>query len=258
MEKYNTDTAETKVCTVCKRELPKTKVYFQQNGKYLRSSCKSCEKKKKEKYYQKNKEKFIKDARKRRKKSQKIKEKQKAERINKLNLKGNWKEIDDYEQYLISDDGKVYSKHTEKMLAISTKDNGYKVANLWKNNKGTQIYIHRLVMLHFSEETPSETVNHIDGDKSNNHISNLEWATYVENNEHARKTGLWEQKKNNPKMSMPVEQRDMEGNLIKVYPSFRQAERETGVDATSIGHAVRKGWNYGGYQWFLKGQYENK
>lgn len=259
MNNYNTNKIDMKACTMCGETLPRTEVYFPKNGKYLRSSCKECEKKKNAVRYQKNREKRIEYARKKREIDKIKRERQKEERLKNLALKGNWREIEGFKQYLISDDGRVYSKITERMLSISTKDNGYQVVGLWKNNKGNSMYVHRLVLLHFGEGDPKETVNHIDGNKLNNHISNLEWATYGENNKHAIRTGLNTTKhKQNKKGSIPVEQRDLDGNLIKVYPSFRQAERETGVDATSIGHAVRKGWKYGGYQWFLEGEYDEK
>ena len=64
--------------------------------------------------------------------------------------KGNWKRVKDYEHYLVSDDGRVYSRTSRRLIAISTKNNGYKVVNLWKNNKGKSIYVLRLVVIHDS------------------------------------------------------------------------------------------------------------
>lgn len=169
---------------------------------------------------------------------------------NDITSKGNWKVIKYDSNYLISDDGRVYSLRTKKVLKPGEHTHGYLTISLWENNKPKQFYIHRLVLEHFSDEEPKETVNHIDGNKTNNHISNLEWSSYKDNNIHAFKTGLRKSNRNNKKMSISVEQRDLDGNLIKIYPSMRQAERETGVHAQNIGLAIRKGWEYGGFRWF--------
>ena len=163
-----------------------------------------------------------------------------------------WKEIKGFEDsYLISNHGRVYSLITRKQRKIQVrKPDGYNMVSLWKNNRGVNCYVHRLVLQHFSESPEDETVNHKDGNKSNNHISNLEWMSYAENNRHAVDTGLNSSKnKRNKKGSMPVSQFSLDGRLIKTYPSMRQAERETGVTATEIGHGIRKGWKYGGYIW---------
>ncbi len=57
-------------------------------------------------------------------------------------------------------------------------------------------YVHRLVMETFTENTLDKpTINHKDGDKGNNRLNNLEWATYAENHQHAYKIGLRTPKK---------------------------------------------------------------
>ena len=69
---------------------------------------------------------------------------------------------------------------------------GYHCISLIKNKSHKVYRIHRLVIEHFKEEAPSSEhqVNHIDGDKSNNCVDNLEWVTPKENTQHAIKTGL--------------------------------------------------------------------
>jgi hypothetical protein len=120
-----------------------------------------------------------------------------------------WKPIDGYEGYYeISSCGRV--KTVERKVynpgvlgdgcyrtvpEIIRKPNimkGYHCIALRKDNKVKVFRIHRLVIEHFAEKQPSKEhqVNHIDGDKSNNCIENLEWVTPLENTEHAFKTGL--------------------------------------------------------------------
>jgi hypothetical protein len=88
--------------------------------------------------------------------------------------------------------------HPCKQMTIKSKElkpyiakNGYYVVNLNKNGVAKTRYIHDLIASHFIGERPSRyTINHKDGNKLNNSISNLEYCTYSENNEHARRIGL--------------------------------------------------------------------
>jgi hypothetical protein len=69
--------------------------------------------------------------------------------------------------------------------------NGYKYVTLYANNVGKKLYIHRLVAeLYIPNPENKRTVNHIDGNKHNNALSNLEWNTDGENIKHAYDNGL--------------------------------------------------------------------
>lgn len=95
--------------------------------------------------------------------------------------------------YYISESGKVYSNRFNKykLLKQSCLPSGYKIITVTVKNKSYNYLVHRLVAKYFLKY-PKEnlTVNHIDGVKNNNHYSNLEWVTILENNRHARKIGL--------------------------------------------------------------------
>lgn len=77
------------------------------------------------------------------------------------------------------------------LLQTMNKQVQYKQVSLWKENKGTSYYVHRLVAEAFIPNPEGKPeVNHIDGNRQNNNISNLEWVTSGENSLHASKTGL--------------------------------------------------------------------
>jgi hypothetical protein len=79
----------------------------------------------------------------------------------------------------------------EKILKASISKTGYYVIDLKKNNQRKTFKIHRLIALHFIKKIQYKNfVNHIDGNKLNNEISNLEWCTIKENNIHAERIGL--------------------------------------------------------------------
>lgn len=117
-----------------------------------------------------------------------------------------WLPVKGYEElYEVSDTGEVRSvdrvlsvtNQKERLfkgrvlLQIMNKQVQYKQVSLWKENKGTSYYVHRLVAEAFIPNPESKPeVNHIDGNRQNNHISNLEWVTSGENSLHASKTGL--------------------------------------------------------------------
>lgn len=174
-----------------------------------------------------------------------------------------WKEVLGFEGlYEVSNHGNVRSvdrevNHNKGLQSLKGKPkkpslstSGYLKVCLYKDNKNHNKYIHRLVISAFSSDEEKETVNHIDGNKLNNHISNLEWATYKENNNHANSTGLnGTNHRRNRKGSIKVAQYDLDMNLVAIFPSMREAERKTGINATAIGHGIRKGWKYGGFIW---------
>jgi hypothetical protein len=92
------------------------------------------------------------------------------------------KPINNYSNYLIYDNGDVYNSMTGKMLKGSIGENGYKYYRLSKDGNKKMLYAHRLVAEHFIDNPQNlPVVNHIDGNKLNNNIDNLEWASYSKN-----------------------------------------------------------------------------
>lgn len=90
--------------------------------------------------------------------------------------------------YTIKEDGTVLNKDGSVKLPYKAAK-AYYCVSLYYNGKYTKHYVHRLIAETFIDGT-NETVNHKDGNKLNNHVANLEWMTYSENNKHARETGL--------------------------------------------------------------------
>ncbi|WP_202818652.1 NUMOD4 motif-containing HNH endonuclease [Clostridium botulinum] len=107
-----------------------------------------------------------------------------------------WKDIKGYEGlYQVSNLGRVKSLMTTQSrrsgILKSYNHSGYRRINLYKNGKGKKYYIHRLVAEVFIQNVNNyPEINHIDGNKSNNVIDNLEWCTSSQNQIHAFKIGL--------------------------------------------------------------------
>ena len=92
-------------------------------------------------------------------------------------------EIKGYENYLIYEDGKVYSKKRKKFLSPCPDKDGYLQVNLWKNGKSKSYRIHRLIGLHFIPNPNNfPCIDHIDMSKTNNNLNNLRWCSYSTNN----------------------------------------------------------------------------
>ena len=102
-----------------------------------------------------------------------------------------WKDVKGFENYLVSSLGNVKTINGKLKKVVYDSKNDYGYVELWKNNKGKKFRIHRLVAETFIPNTlGKEQVNHIDGDKKNNCISNLEWVTPKENIRHAIENDL--------------------------------------------------------------------
>lgn len=95
------------------------------------------------------------------------------------------KPIQNYENYFIFNDGSVLNSTTNKILSGSIGKNGYRYYRLSKNGKKKMFYAHRLVAEAFLKNPDNlPIVNHIDGNKLNNNVCNLEWTTYSSNTAH--------------------------------------------------------------------------
>jgi len=105
-----------------------------------------------------------------------------------------WKWIEGFETlYQVSNMGRVKSfcEKIERILSPCPTKKGYYMVYLHKEKQKTNICIHVLVARAFIPNPENKkTVNHIDGDKTNNRADNLEWNTQKENQNHAIKTGL--------------------------------------------------------------------
>ena len=100
--------------------------------------------------------------------------------------------------YTITDKGEVYSDITGLMKTRNKGNTEYQIINFMRNDGKKKTYrLHRLVLMAFKPIVNPEDmeVNHIDGNKKNNCLSNLEWCTSSENQIHAFKNGLQKPRK---------------------------------------------------------------
>jgi hypothetical protein len=107
-------------------------------------------------------------------------------------MKEEWKQIPGFKDYEASNLGNIRSWKKQskgKVLKPFISNCGYNLIHLLENNKRFTKAVHRIIILSFIGQSDL-TVNHIDGNKTNNKISNLEYCTMKENLIHAYKSGL--------------------------------------------------------------------
>lgn len=126
------------------------------------------------------------------------------------------RELSFNKNYLISNYGYIISRFTNKKLIGDINSCGYKRVLL---NDGKKYFIHRLVMLEFMpNEDNNLIINHIDGNKLNNRLDNLEWCTRSENDKHAFRLNL-----RTTINKRRVAQIDENNNTINIFNSIKDA-----------------------------------
>lgn len=142
-----------------------------------------------------------------------------------------WKQVKNYEMYEISSYGRVrknYQNEKSKILKFDVINGGYLRVTLSKDGKTKRFVVHRLVAQHFLDNPNNyPEINHIDNNRANNHLDNLEWCTPLMNAQHRDA-----QERHTP--CKKVYQFDKNGNLVGVYRSTREASRKTGYPKSCI------------------------
>ncbi len=158
-----------------------------------------------------------------------------------MNFNKHLKPIIDFPNYKVDAEGHVYNNKNRELKQFKNRD-GYFMVKLCRNGFEKQCSVHRLVASAFYDcHDHSLEVNHIDGNKENNFIGNLEWVTRSENIQHAYKHGLRknyltidDQRKgasiNGERSRRPV--RVIETGVI--YPSLRDCAEKIGGDVGAI------------------------
>ncbi|MEX0416814.1 NUMOD4 domain-containing protein [Bacillus sp. C30] len=151
-----------------------------------------------------------------------------------MNRGEHWKDMIGYEgDYKVSNSGDVFSVKSDKIMKPFQTKSGYLIVNLLKNKKRKNYRVHRLVAIHFLTNTDNKTdVNHINGNKKDNHIENLEWCTHSENIRHSWDMGLREKSREVSRKTVSkahlanrkkVAQYSLEGELVNVFDSVTDA-----------------------------------
>lgn len=152
--------------------------------------------------------------------------------------------------YYVQDDGKIFSERTNKILSVQLDKDGYeKVQMMSTDGKRHRYSVHRLVLENFNpiENMNEFQVNHIDGNKRNNNLSNLEWVTCSENQIHAHKIGLKNQsgEHNNASKLTEEQVKEIINMLLEHKYTYGQIAEKFGVSDETIGSIKRKErWKY--------------
>ena len=172
-----------------------------------------------------------------------------------------WKDINGYSGvYQVSNFGRVRSiDHLDcnkrnrikgRILKPGLKSNGYfQVALSDSTGKSKNYYVHKLVMETFVGECPKDCeINHIDENKTNNNVSNLEYVSHRININHG--TNLWRRSQKHRKA---IQQFSKDGIYMAEFPSTIDAEKETGIWHNNISKVCKgKAKTAGGFIWKYK------
>ena len=188
-----------------------------------------------------------------------------------------WKDIVGYEGlYAVSNcgrvkslerlawNGKVYHILKGKILKPQKCINGYLYTSLSRDGKRKFYTIHRLVLSTFSpcENMSKLDVNHIDENKLNNVLSNLEWCTRSYNNNygtHNARVAETLRGKSNTRKSIPIVQLALDGKYIRSYKSATDAARECGGSNSGIIHCCKGNRkSHKGFKWMYLSEFLDK
>lgn len=171
-----------------------------------------------------------------------------------------WRDIKGYEGlYKVSNYGRFFGIKKKRIKTLSCGDKGYYYVELWKNNIRQTFRVNRVVYETFIGSIPyNYEVNHIDEDKSNNSVWNLNLLTAKDNaNWGTRNERMIDTRNKNKSLNSEkaVLQYTKDGQFVAEYKSLIEAERQTKIKWTNISRVCRGVCGHktaGGYIWKYK------
>lgn len=156
--------------------------------------------------------------------------------------------------YRVDDMGYIYPvkprNKYKTVLKPSSDKSGYQIVSLVKDGVKKTKTVHRIVIEAYKGKSSLDT-NHINGDKADNRLANLEYVTKSQNTRHAISKGLF--RPNSDKIAKekrkPVVQYSLDGKLMNKYDSAHQASVHTGYNRGNISTACRLNKTFYGYRW---------
>ena len=147
--------------------------------------------------------------------------------------------------YSVSTEGEV-RKDTKNYILSQSSQQDYKFVGLIINGKQKRMRVHRMVALTFIDNPDNKPyVNHINGNRSDNNVENLEWVTPSENTQHAVNTGLFKSGR-----TRAVIQYNLNGEQMATFESATEAARQTGGSQSKITMCCRRQRDSANdYQW---------
>ena len=157
-----------------------------------------------------------------------------------------FKKIEEFPKYEVSNLGRVRNKNTGKILKPRKSNSGYFYVSFYKDGKEHNRFIHRLVAKTFiSNPNNYPEVNHINEDKEDNCIDNLEWCTRIYNVNYGTRNI-----RSAVNRGLSVEQYSLDGKLIATFSSIKEAARKSNITFTSIQRCCYNIYSQaGGYIW---------
>ena len=149
-----------------------------------------------------------------------------------------FKHCQNTDKYLINKYGEVYSINKDEIIKPHINNGGYLYVDLYCPKKKLHA-VHRLVASEFVPNIENKpVVNHKNGIKTDNYYKNLEWMTHSENSLHALEIGLSGRGETHPS-SKKIRAINVETGEEFIFGSMREAEREIGIDHTTISAQIK-------------------
>lgn len=150
--------------------------------------------------------------------------------------------------YKITKEGDLFNRFGKKMAG--SLSNGYKGYVIYVEQKAYRFLAHRMVAeTYIPNHDNKPQVNHMDGDKLNNNVSNLEWVTCKENHEHAKRTGLTSHLSGLRAVQaqcrevQPNTKKIVDTTTGKVYDSIADAALDLGINRKTLSRWIKQSSN---------------